>query len=122
MTPELRYALYKWDYAAGQNGRPYEDVEDCVPAQLQRLFVELQTSGERAVETLGLTKSFGWTSSDACDQQDAQELCKVLTDALEVKFEVRLTQLMFRGVKFEIYEPYRVTNSACSSRGPVSRA
>jgi ubiquitin C-terminal hydrolase len=83
MTFELRKAIYQWEY----DPTKYEAVDECVPAQLQRLFVALQTSDERAVETEGLTKAFGWTDSDAFEQQDVNEMLVLLFDALEVKFK-----------------------------------
>ena len=38
--------------------------EKCIPYQLQRLFLQLQTVDKRAVETTDVTKSFGWDSSE----------------------------------------------------------
>ena len=38
MTPELRMGIYRWVYDAAR----YEAVGECIPAQLQRLFVLLQ--------------------------------------------------------------------------------
>lgn len=38
------------------------------------------------METTDLTKSFGWQSSEAWQQHDIQELCRVMFDALEQKF------------------------------------
>lgn len=38
MTYELRKGLYQWEY----NAAKYEAVDECVPAQLQRLFIALQ--------------------------------------------------------------------------------
>jgi len=38
--------------------------EKCIPYQLQRLFLQLQTVEKRAVETTDVTKSFGWDSSE----------------------------------------------------------
>eukprot|EP00727_Mastigamoeba_balamuthi_P009974 m51a1_g56 putative ubiquitin carboxyl-terminal hydrolase 47-like isoform x2 (1178) ;mRNA; f:177637-182668 len=54
-----------------------------IPLQLQRLFARLQFSSKRAVETVDLTRSFGWTDAEAFTQHDVQELCRVLFDALE---------------------------------------
>eukprot|EP01043_Picozoa_sp_COSAG02_P037760 COSAG02_NODE_2856_length_7888_cov_6.880216_8_plen_323_part_00 len=83
MTYELRKGLYQWEY----DDQKYEALEECVPAQLQRLFVNLQTSEERAVETTALTAAFGWTDADAFEQQDVNELLVILYDALEQKFK-----------------------------------
>ena len=49
-------------------------------------LTHLQTSEKRAVETTDVTKSFGWDSSEAWQQHDVQELCRVMFDALEKRF------------------------------------
>lgn len=51
------------------------------------IFVLLKTSPKTAVETTDLTKSFGWDYTEAWQQHDIQELCRVMFDALEVKFK-----------------------------------
>ncbi|XP_046669066.1 ubiquitin carboxyl-terminal hydrolase 47-like isoform X1 [Homalodisca vitripennis] len=83
MTPEFRNALYKWQYDPQNNSDPAK----CIPYQLQRLFLNLQTSSKTAVETTELTRSFGWDSSEAWQQHDIQELCRVMFDALEHVFK-----------------------------------
>lgn len=35
------------------------------------------------MSTLGVTKSFGWSDTEVIQQQDIQELCRVMFDALE---------------------------------------
>lgn len=79
MTPEFRNALYRWVYKKTRDDEPARSI----PCQLQRLFLQLQTSGKRSVETTDLTKSFGWDSSEVWQQHDVQELCRVMFDALE---------------------------------------
>ena len=39
------------------------------------------------METTDLTRSFGWDSSEAWQQHDIQELCRVMFDALEQEFK-----------------------------------
>lgn len=80
MTPEFRNALYRWEFDKK------EDPSKSIPNQLQKLFLQLQTSKRHAVETTELTRSFGWDSSEAWQQHDVQELCRVMFDALELKF------------------------------------
>ncbi|XP_053576238.1 ubiquitin carboxyl-terminal hydrolase 47 isoform X2 [Bombina bombina] len=82
MTPEFRNALYKWEFEEVD-----EDPVTSIPYQLQRLFVLLQTSKKRAIETTDVTRSFGWDSSEAWQQHDVQELCRVMFDALEQKWK-----------------------------------
>ncbi|KAL6422951.1 hypothetical protein ACFW04_010448 [Cataglyphis niger] len=83
MTPEFRNALYNWEYIDGSE----KDEALSIPYQLQKLFLNLQTSTKSAVETTSLTKSFGWDSTEAWQQHDIQELCRVMFDALEQKFK-----------------------------------
>ncbi|XP_066151071.1 ubiquitin carboxyl-terminal hydrolase 47 [Euwallacea fornicatus] len=80
MTPEFRNALYNWEFDGANESRS-------IPYQLQKLFLNLQTSTKSAVETTNLTTSFGWQGSDAWHQHDIQELCRVMFDALEQKFK-----------------------------------
>ncbi|VDQ04161.1 unnamed protein product [Trichobilharzia regenti] len=80
MTPEFRNALYHWRF----EGNSTEAVTS-IPYQLQRLFVQLQTTESTAISTNGVTTSFGWRSCDVIQQQDIHELCRVLFDALEKK-------------------------------------
>lgn len=78
MTPEFRNALYNWES---------ESQRLSIPSELQKLFLQLQTSTRSAVETTDLTRSFGWDSSEAWHQHDVQELCRVMFDALERTFK-----------------------------------
>ena len=64
---------YRWKYPEVHNkeGVGTQDKcihigakEKCIPYQLQRLFLQLQTVDKRAVETTDVTKSFGWDSSE----------------------------------------------------------
>eukprot|EP01113_Clastostelium_recurvatum_P018778 TRINITY_DN2213_c0_g1_i4.p1 TRINITY_DN2213_c0_g1~~TRINITY_DN2213_c0_g1_i4.p1 ORF type:complete len:1297 (+),score=419.02 TRINITY_DN2213_c0_g1_i4:80-3970(+) len=82
MTPEFRSALFEWRY------QPEKDGEDtmCIPYQLQILFANLQLSERPWLETKDLTRSFGWSTRDAFQQHDVQELNRVLMDALESTF------------------------------------
>ncbi|XP_062327150.1 ubiquitin carboxyl-terminal hydrolase 47 isoform X1 [Osmerus eperlanus] len=82
MTPEFRNALYNWEFEESE-----EEPVNSIPYQLQRLFVLLQTSKKRAIETTDVTRSFGWDSSEAWQQHDVQELCRVMFDALEQKWK-----------------------------------
>jgi hypothetical protein len=40
-----------------------------------------------ALSTKALTESFGWGNAEAFQQQDVQELCRVLFDRLEEAFK-----------------------------------
>jgi ubiquitin carboxyl-terminal hydrolase 7 len=56
------------------------------PYALQRLFLQLQTS-ESAVATNELTASFGWDSRQIFEQQDVQELSRILMENLEKRMK-----------------------------------
>ncbi|KAF2140342.1 uncharacterized protein K452DRAFT_274048 [Aplosporella prunicola CBS 121167] len=53
---------------------------------LQRLFYQLQTSNY-AVSTNELTSSFGWDSRQIFEQQDVQELSRILMERMEEKMK-----------------------------------
>lgn len=56
------------------------------------------------METTSLTKSFGWDSTEAWQQHDIQELCRVMFDALEQKFknteQADLINRLYEGIKY----------------------
>ena len=80
MTPEFRYEILKWNYSPSINGQ----AKDCIPLQLQKLFYHLQEPIRKSEETKDLTKSFQWNSNEVYIQQDIQELCRVLFEAIEL--------------------------------------
>ncbi|CAJ0955585.1 unnamed protein product, partial [Mesorhabditis belari] len=94
MTPEFRNAMYRWEY----NGK---DEDRSIPYQIQKLFLLLQTTDKDSLETKDLTNSFGWSSSEAYDQHDVQELCRLMFDALEHRWKAtdheKLIQELYRG-------------------------
>ena len=53
---------------------------------LQRLFYQLQTN-ETAVPTAELTLSFGWESKHIFEQQDVQELSRILMERMEERMK-----------------------------------
>ena len=88
MTPEFRYELLKWNYNPAVDG----EAKDCIPLQLQKLFFHLQEPIRKIEETKMLTKSFQWSSGDVYVQQDIQELCRVLFEAIEISLSLGETQ------------------------------
>ncbi|KAI9818363.1 MAG: hypothetical protein M1826_001385 [Phylliscum demangeonii] len=67
---------------------PTEDEEKLTNSAytLQRLFYLLQTSND-AVPTAELTRSFGWDSRQIFEQQDVQELSRILMERMEEKMK-----------------------------------
>lgn len=68
---------------------PTENEQDAAASSawaLQRLFYKLQTDPV-AVSTMELTRSFGWESRQVFEQQDVQELSRILMDKMEEKMK-----------------------------------
>ena len=59
MLKEFRSLLYSWRYDPKQHG----NADRCIPLHLQNLFCDLELSSRSAVQTVELTRSFGWTSA-----------------------------------------------------------
>ena len=84
MTPEFRNALYNFKEESTEE----DQLAKSIPYQLQRLFVQMQfLTDKKSIQTVDMTKSFGWTGSDAFQQHDVQELLRVMFDALEKKLK-----------------------------------
>jgi ubiquitin C-terminal hydrolase len=112
MTPELRAALWQWEW----DGTRHAAKEQCIPYQLQRLFVNLCISDDRAVSTEELTKSFGWTGSDAFAQHDVQEMFMKLKEALETTFKGTPQG----GLMQSLYEGKQRSGVRCKECGTLS--
>ena len=71
-----------------------------LPLALQSVFLRLESS-EHPVNTVELTRAFGWDSMDAFTQHDVQELARILCDKLEEKLKgtsnARAIQDLFEG-------------------------
>jgi ubiquitin carboxyl-terminal hydrolase 47 len=80
MTPEFRNTLFNWHYGGSD-----ADAEECITLQLQLLFTRLQSLQSTSIKTTALTKSFGWTGSQAFAQHDVQELMHKLFQAFEIE-------------------------------------
>lgn len=59
-----------------------EEMATSTTLALQNVFYKIQRD-DSSVSTVGLTKSFGWNSADAFQQQDVQEMMRILIDKLE---------------------------------------
>jgi len=84
MTPQFRASIFEFRYDKERDGDP----KFCIPYQLQLLFARLAKSKQPAVNTKGLTISFHWDRAQSFQQNDVQELMKVLFDALEKTLHV----------------------------------
>eukprot|EP01126_Amoeba_proteus_P016357 TRINITY_DN17564_c0_g1_i1.p1 TRINITY_DN17564_c0_g1~~TRINITY_DN17564_c0_g1_i1.p1 ORF type:complete len:256 (+),score=60.76 TRINITY_DN17564_c0_g1_i1:22-789(+) len=114
MTPEFRIALLDWsfqDYCIRKFKSSQElsgtllmseDLirkweKESIVRQLQLLFIALQLGGDEPESTENLTKSFGWVHREKLEQQDIQEFCRFLFDALQSSLESRLIDDLYAG-------------------------
>eukprot|EP01116_Phalansterium_solitarium_P003277 TRINITY_DN1407_c0_g1_i3.p1 TRINITY_DN1407_c0_g1~~TRINITY_DN1407_c0_g1_i3.p1 ORF type:complete len:267 (-),score=57.53 TRINITY_DN1407_c0_g1_i3:1098-1898(-) len=103
MTHEFRSVLYQAESIFQPGSQELRDDTKNVALQLQKLFVQMQTTNPaelRAVSTEALTRSFGWDHGERFEQHDVQELFKLLFDCLEERF--RATE--FKDIIKELYE------------------
>lgn len=63
-----------------------ENPNDSVVLALQRAFYQLQVSSF-PLDTMELTRSFGWDNAEAFTQHDVQELNRILMDRLETRMK-----------------------------------
>ena len=120
MTPEFRQALYNYkDANLDINDPDYTTkIKKNIPFQLQRLFIHLNFFTDvRAIETVDMTKSFGWTGADAFQQHDVQELMRVMFDALEVK----LKGTEYQNIINELYQGSMIDYVKCKHCGYSSQ-
>ena len=96
---ELVYQMVD-DAAHGNGSESPSGPRMSLPLALQSVFLRLETA-ESAVNTMELTRSFGWDSMDAFTQHDVQELARILCDKLEEKLKGtpgdRAIQNLFQG-------------------------
>ncbi|KAJ1919474.1 ubiquitin-specific protease ubp15 [Mycoemilia scoparia] len=78
-TNEFRRSVYK---VPTENDKPAQSVT----LALQQVFHDLQLSPD-TVNTIELTKSFGWDTQESFRQHDVQEFNRVLQDHLENKMK-----------------------------------
>ena len=109
MTPELRKALFQWQYDEKLHG----EKKDCILYQLQKLFASLQVGKRPFGETSELTKSFQWDYAESLQQHDVQEFCRVLFEAIEVSCE----DTEQAGIITELYEGIMVDYVKCKHCG-----
>ncbi|KAL6928829.1 hypothetical protein ACO0SA_002159 [Hanseniaspora valbyensis] len=79
---KFRAMVYKIDTSMKKDPTNHVDLA------LQRLFYNLETS-PIALNTVELTKSFGWDSGDSFVQNDIQELNRLLLDKLEDSMDLK---------------------------------
>ncbi|KAF8820191.1 putative Ubiquitin carboxyl-terminal hydrolase 64E, partial [Cardiosporidium cionae] len=79
MTAKFRKSLFQWRF--DEEADPAR--VDCIPFQLQTLFVILQLGSTPYADTKALTKSFQWDLTDSFQQHDIEEFNKMLFDAIE---------------------------------------
>lgn len=76
----FRYMILSWRYEPDLHG----SKEKCIPLQLQILFARMLFSLHSIETTKALTDSFAWDDDEIFLQHDAQEMLKILFDALSL--------------------------------------
>ena len=103
---ELVYQMLD-DAPHAHGGESPSGTRMTLPLALQSVFLKLESS-EHPVNTLELTRAFGWDSMDAFTQHDVQELARILCDKLEEKLKgsshERAIQDLFEGELENIIE------------------
>ena len=107
MTPEFRSSVLKFNYDYNKFG----PKKDCIPYQMKKLFARMLLKLRSAEETNDLITSFGWTSAQASEQNDIQELYHVLFDAISYSKEKYINDL---------FESVLSTNIKCIECGNIS--
>ena len=95
-TPGFRgglFALTPEELGRAPGGQPR-----AIPLELQRLFARMMCLDQASVRTDRLTNSFGWSRSDEVIQHDAQELNRVLFDAVELSLKDTPAQDLIKNI------------------------
>lgn len=79
MIPEFRLNILNFTYNSSIHG----NKDDCIPYQLQKLFIKLNLKKTQYTNTKGLTRSFQWHKNEVLYQHDIQELTRILFEAIE---------------------------------------
>ncbi|XP_064614511.1 ubiquitin carboxyl-terminal hydrolase 40-like [Liolophura sinensis] len=87
-----------------------------IPIQLQRLFARLLLSDQQSISTSELTDSFGWTNHEELQQQDVQELNRILFSAIEDS----LVGTMGQGFISRLYHGRTVNQIICQECHRIS--
>ncbi|KAG2381391.1 hypothetical protein C9374_006380 [Naegleria lovaniensis] len=105
--PAFRRIVFQWRYNKAIHG----DEEYCILFQLQHLFARLRMSEMKAIETVNLTKSFGWERSQSFEQQDSTEFMRVLFETL-INEKLPIEEI-FEGE----YSDYVICSKCCNIGG-----
>lgn len=85
----------RWEFEESE-----EDPVTSIPYQLQRLFVLLQTSKKRAIETTDVTRSFGWDSSEGTNSLVMISICNSQRNLRDCIINNVLTSLLYLFIAF----------------------
>jgi len=126
MTPQLREAIFNLPLCVssssltknkeGDIDHPSEFVKGKrrrLLFAIQKLFVLLSEVNERAISTQELTTAFGWEGNESLQQQDVQELNRVLFDVLEKALKTTPYEALIQ----ELYTGSLMNQIACNECG-----
>ncbi|XP_078377016.1 ubiquitin carboxyl-terminal hydrolase 40-like isoform X2 [Oculina patagonica] len=117
-TPEFRDGLFQLraeDLSYEPNSKTNSKVR-VIPIQLQKLFAKLLLLDQDSINTSELTDSFGWTGNEGFQQQDVQELNRILFSALESSLVGTPGEALIKN----LYHGTSVTKVICQECSQVS--
>lgn len=81
--PQMLYHVNAFRTAVFQTPFEGEELASSITLAMQSVFSQLHTRPRGVVSTSDLTRAFGWDSLEAFQQQDVQEMLRVLLDKME---------------------------------------
>jgi len=122
MNPAFRSAIFQLPLCEGT----LEHKTDFVKGgkrkgllEIQRLFVMLQCADRKACSTQDLTKTFGWHAGEGQQQQDIQELNRILFEAIEEALKGTLYESLIEEMFFGVAHQF-ITCSECGNASKVT--
>ncbi|KAL4452820.1 hypothetical protein ABPG74_002385 [Tetrahymena malaccensis] len=119
-TPEFRKSIFDMQLCVENITKKSNFVENINKHNFllafQKLFVEMQELNVSHMSTEDVTKSFGWDSNEALQQQDIQEAIRVIFDGLEKALKgTEFQNKLLENFKIETVDKIKCLNCGNSS-------
>ncbi|EAR98459.2 ubiquitin carboxy-terminal hydrolase (macronuclear) [Tetrahymena thermophila SB210] len=119
-TPEFRKSIFDMQLCVENITKKSNFVENTnrhnFLLAFQKLFVEMQELNVSHMSTEDVTKSFGWDSNEALQQQDIQEAIRVIFDGLEKALKgTEFQNKLLENFKIETVDKIKCLNCGNSS-------
>ncbi|KAL4475202.1 hypothetical protein ABPG72_018859 [Tetrahymena utriculariae] len=119
-TPEFRKSIFDMQLCVENITKKSSFVENINKHNFllafQKLFVEMQELNISHMSTEDVTKSFGWDSNEALQQQDIQEAIRVIFDGLEKALKgTEFQNKLLENFKIETVDKIKCLNCGNSS-------